>query len=226
MAGRPVRTEAEVGGRERLLAAATRLFAAKGYAATSVRDIVKAAKVTAPVLYYHFGSKERLFVGLVRSGVDVLEAEMAKALAAAASPAERVRAFGRVHVAIQQRFADLRWVVEAVVTGPPNAAPRFDFRGLFAHLVEQLADLVRGAVASGEFRRCDPTAAALAILGAAEMTVRARLHGGRLPALANPQDDVLDVVLDGLRAPAAARGRGRGRRGAAVEPVAQTRRGA
>ena len=225
MAGRPVRKEAEAGGRERLLVAATRLFAAKGYAAASVRDILKAAKVTAPVLYYHFGSKEGLFVGLVRDGVAALDEEVAKSLAAAASPTERVRAFCRVYIAIQQRFADLKWVVEAVVTGPPEAAPRFDFRGLFVQLVERLAELVRAAVASGEFRRCDPNAAALALLGAAEMTARARLRGGRLPTLANPQDDVVDVVLDGLRALAAPRARVRRRPESANEPVARPRRG-
>lgn len=39
---------------------ATRLFAAQGYDATSVRMIVEAAGVTKPTLYYHFGSKEGL----------------------------------------------------------------------------------------------------------------------------------------------------------------------
>ncbi len=217
MAGRPRTKEPGAGGRERLLAAAARLFAAKGYAATSVRDILKAARVTAPVLYYHFGSKEGLFVGLVREGVAVLDAEMAKALAAAATPAEKVRAFCRVHVEVQQRFADLRWVVESVVSGPPKSAPRFDFKGLFGGLVGRVAGLVSDAVESGEFRRCDPVAAALAILGAAEMTTRSRRFGASMPAMASPEDGVLEVVLNGLAASAAARPAGRtGTRGRSV----------
>ncbi len=212
MAGRPRKEEAETGGRERLLAAAARLFASKGYAGTSVRDILKAAKVTAPVLYYHFGSKEGLFVGMVREGVSVLDTELAKALAGAATPGEKVRAFCRAFGDVQQRFADLRWVVEAAVTGPPKAAPRFDFKGLFGNLVRQLADLVTAAVESGEFRRCDPVAAALAILGAAEMTRRLRILGGRVQAMAGQEDAVLEVVLDGLRAPGAPRRRESGRK--------------
>jgi AcrR family transcriptional regulator len=40
--------------------AAARLFASQGYDATSVREIVEAAGVTKPTLYYHFGSKEGL----------------------------------------------------------------------------------------------------------------------------------------------------------------------
>src|SRR5438874_3260915 len=44
---------------------AARLFAAKGYDATPVREIVEAAGVTKPTLYYHFGSKEGLAQALL-----------------------------------------------------------------------------------------------------------------------------------------------------------------
>jgi AcrR family transcriptional regulator len=45
--------------------AAARLFASRGYDATSVREIVEAAGVTKPTLYYHFGSKEGLAQALL-----------------------------------------------------------------------------------------------------------------------------------------------------------------
>ncbi|CAM5273513.1 TetR family transcriptional regulator [Streptomyces californicus] len=44
---------------QRLLAAATRLFAEQGYDRTSVQEIVEAAGVT-KVLYHYFGSKDDL----------------------------------------------------------------------------------------------------------------------------------------------------------------------
>ena len=53
-----------------ILAAAESLFSLRGYAATTVRDIVKEAGVKAPALYYHFGSKESLFVDLFKSRLD------------------------------------------------------------------------------------------------------------------------------------------------------------
>ena len=62
------RKEAEAGGdaRERLLSGATALFASKGYAATTVREIVERAGVTKPVLYYYFRSKEGIYLDLMR----------------------------------------------------------------------------------------------------------------------------------------------------------------
>ncbi|MFE7133598.1 TetR/AcrR family transcriptional regulator [Streptomyces sp. NPDC057638] len=44
----------------RLLSAATRLFAERGYDRTSVQEIVEAAGVTKGALYHYFGSKEDL----------------------------------------------------------------------------------------------------------------------------------------------------------------------
>lgn len=54
-----------VDNRLRILLAAEELFASHGFAATSVREIVQRADVTAPVLYYYFGSKDELLTTLV-----------------------------------------------------------------------------------------------------------------------------------------------------------------
>src|SRR5579859_7273013 len=54
--------------------AATRLFARRGYAATTVEDIVRAAGVTKPMLYRHFESKQELCVALLERHRDELVA--------------------------------------------------------------------------------------------------------------------------------------------------------
>ncbi len=54
-----------LGGRETIRAVATMLFATKGFAATSTREICQEAGVTKPVLYYHFGNKEHLYKEII-----------------------------------------------------------------------------------------------------------------------------------------------------------------
>lgn len=49
------------GARERLLDAAEKLFAERGFEATSVRDITGEAKCNLAAVNYHFGSKEDLY---------------------------------------------------------------------------------------------------------------------------------------------------------------------
>ncbi len=54
--------------------AATELFADRGYAATTVDDIVRAAGVTKPMLYRHFESKQDLCIALLERYRDELVA--------------------------------------------------------------------------------------------------------------------------------------------------------
>ena len=51
--------------RKRLMDAAILLFTTRGYAATSVREIVEMAGVTKPALYYHFQSKEGIYLAIL-----------------------------------------------------------------------------------------------------------------------------------------------------------------
>src|SRR5262245_35096260 len=69
---------------DRILAAAAREFAARGYAGARVDRIARRARVNKAMLYYHFGSKQQLYRALLRATC----AEAAGVLAAiAASPA-------------------------------------------------------------------------------------------------------------------------------------------
>ncbi|MFT2017216.1 TetR/AcrR family transcriptional regulator [Streptomyces sp. 796.1] len=73
---------------QRLLAAATRLFAERGYDRTSVQEIVAAAGVTKGALYHYFGSKDDL-LHEVYGRVLRLQQERLDAFADADAPVER-----------------------------------------------------------------------------------------------------------------------------------------
>jgi AcrR family transcriptional regulator len=61
--------------RERLLDAAEHLFANHGFSATSVREITSAAHSHLSAVNYHFGSKEKLIVALLRRAIQPLNEE-------------------------------------------------------------------------------------------------------------------------------------------------------
>jgi AcrR family transcriptional regulator len=60
--------------RRRIEDAATELFAQRGYAATTVEEIVRAAGLTKPMLYRHFESKQELCIALLKRHRDELVA--------------------------------------------------------------------------------------------------------------------------------------------------------
>lgn len=58
--------------RQRILETAGRLFAERGYAATSVRDIADELGIANPSLYHHFSSKAELLEEVLREPLDLV----------------------------------------------------------------------------------------------------------------------------------------------------------
>lgn len=81
--------------RAQLLEVALDLFAERGYHQASMNEIAEAAGVTKPVLYQHFGSKEKLYLELLRDVSGALADAVLEATASAAGPRDQVeRGFG------------------------------------------------------------------------------------------------------------------------------------
>ncbi|MGH9088299.1 MAG: TetR/AcrR family transcriptional regulator, partial [Acidimicrobiales bacterium] len=76
--------------RQQLFAIALRLFAERGYRATTMEDVADAAGVTKPLLYQHFSSKRALYLELVDSVAEDLLSAIAEATATAAGPRQQV----------------------------------------------------------------------------------------------------------------------------------------
>lgn len=60
-----IRAEPQAPTAARIITTARQLFMQRGYRAVSINDIVSAAEITKPTLYYHFADKEDLFVQMV-----------------------------------------------------------------------------------------------------------------------------------------------------------------
>jgi AcrR family transcriptional regulator len=58
--------------RDRILKAATRLFAERGYEATSIRTLAAKARVNQAAINYHFKSKDGLYREILRAAIHAL----------------------------------------------------------------------------------------------------------------------------------------------------------
>jgi AcrR family transcriptional regulator len=75
--------------RRRILKAALRLFATRGYAGTSIRMIAQSAAISVGLLYNYFPSKADLLVALFEESMRDVQASFASA-EAASTPSERI----------------------------------------------------------------------------------------------------------------------------------------
>ena len=76
---------------ERLLSAAAKLFAYKGYAGVSMRSIAAATGITQAAIYHHFTNKDELYIAVVRHLLEKKTANLMAELAAVDDPAQRLQ---------------------------------------------------------------------------------------------------------------------------------------
>jgi AcrR family transcriptional regulator len=193
----PVKPEKQA-ARERLLQSALDLFNKKGYASTSVREIVAAAGVTKPVLYYYFKSKEGIYLELMSRPFEFFEKILDETVQDSASARELVlRLFDRIFLLFVENHKAAR-LMYSIYYGPPQGAPFLDFEGYHLKIREVTGRLVREGIKSGEFREADPEVFMWALNGALNFVLEEQL------CQRAPQIDriglsrILNLIFDGL----------------------------
>jgi AcrR family transcriptional regulator len=196
--------------KERILDAAERLFAERGYAATSLRSIISAAEVNLAAVHYHFRSKEALLEAVLVRRVEPTNQERLDLLARCEQQAGNGR-------------PDLERVLAAFLTPTFRMACDPSRGGIaFLHLVGRLyteSDLLPNIVISHFgpvlMRFAEALARALPDLPRTELYWRSRLAiGATVQALretappesgSNDWEEVLDRLVlylsAGFRAP-------------------------
>ena len=155
------RREAAAKTRERLLDSALTLFSQRGYAATGIREILRAAGVTQPTLYHHFADKASLLEALIQQHYGDGQKRLEQILDTEPSVAGKLLAF--VTSSFEHGCIDPRVprVMFQTYFGP--TVPEID--GVLDKLTEMRFRLVVGVmelgIRNGEIRKADPEFLAL-----------------------------------------------------------------
>jgi TetR/AcrR family transcriptional regulator, cholesterol catabolism regulator len=169
--------------RARILREAARLFAERGYAATSVREIALAAGCTKPALYYHFGGKEQLFVRAIQYETEEITRLVADVTGAEDRPVRDLMTRGMEtfieHVRLHPM--GMRLLMRAELW-PDEGQPRYDFESLRATHLELIKGLLARGVDEGSVRRdVDLEDAAYALAGIFDQRLQLWLRGEPIP---------------------------------------------
>ncbi|RFS87170.1 TetR/AcrR family transcriptional regulator [Actinomadura spongiicola] len=141
--GRHHLTRAQVSAsqRDRLLQGMTQAVAEKGYACTSVADVLKRAHVSRETFYEHFTDKQACFLAAYQSAAERIEGVVREALQAAGEPV-----MGRLERALGAYLRELAadasaarmFLLEIYAAGPTAAAVRHGVQREFVELVDGL----------------------------------------------------------------------------------------
>src|ERR1700758_2161504 len=176
-------------GRDRLLAAALPLFAAKGYAATSVADIQRESGLApgSGALYKHFGSKRELLEAAVAHRIDSIVAAREEYDAGDPGSVEQaVRTAGQLIWNNLKQGEDLL----KVMLREPEELGELDektWQGITDNAYQRFAGELEASNRSGRTAIPDPEAAAAAAIGSLSYAATLQALTGHSPG--NIDDD-------------------------------------
>ena len=193
--------------RERILAAALRLFANQSFQAVTMDRVAEAAGVAKGTLYLYFPSKEALYLGILSDGLESISRRYQLTMDSGRPVVERLR--HAIDVSIQF-YDERRDLLRLVATAEPRLAEARN------RLIETwrergfvfFTSLIEEGISAGVFTRTDSRLATMVILGGIRSVL---LYYGTSRPVSGISVELGHFILDGLmvRGPQASRAENR-----------------
>lgn len=185
--------------RAQLMRVATSLFARHGYEATTTAMIARTARVTEPILYRHFSSKQALFVAIVQDMSDQTMRQWEQLTEGLDDPAARLRRIADHLPQHMRRMADAYHVLHGALAASRDPAVHAVLRQHYREIEAFFARLVSDGQASGAFTRgVDPRAAAWQLIFSGIGYAMIALNLDRLDR--KLIDEVIAALVRGIKA--------------------------
>ncbi len=154
--------------------AAIEVFAESGFDQAKMDDIARAAGVAKGTIYYHFKSKEELFVGLMNEGVQKLIDRARRYLNSHKSPTDQLLALveNQIHFYVQNGKLAKLLLNEAFGT----KTRQVQFRRKIGEYLQLIEEVMIEGNRLGEFQIKHVPETASAIFGAASVVVLQKLY--------------------------------------------------
>ncbi|MEO8955969.1 MAG: TetR/AcrR family transcriptional regulator [Ktedonobacteraceae bacterium] len=184
--------------REQIIDAAMRIFAQKGFAKATNKDIAREAGITAGLIYHYFKSKEDLLKVVIeeRSPLQLLTSLPAEAFALPPEQFFRFLLIRVLNIVEEEKFVSLMRVVVSEALHGSNEyviqiAPMVLQRAL--GFIESYID---AQIASGALRQVDSALAAQVLLGSMIGFVLRRQVLRDAIALQYTHEEIVEVIVD------------------------------
>ena len=204
LGGRPSRAQAEKLG-ERILDAATSLFLAHGYGATSIEEVARRARVSKRTFYHRFEDKPTLFGAVVHRIVDRLRPPAGVPIVEGADLAAILERLAELilNAALSPQGIALHRLIVGESARFPKLAAVVNANGAAEEAVDLIANLLHRESRAGKIALDDPAFAArqflymvLAIPQRRAMGLGAPMSAGELREWPR---DVATLFLEGCR---------------------------
>jgi AcrR family transcriptional regulator len=188
----------EAVGRQCILDQAQRLFFAHGYHGVSVRDIVQACGLSNGTLYYHFGSKQNLFIQVFKEYVDRATRQLQRAGAGQGSCRERLAGMADAYAQfILESRSEMQMLHRDLMQ-----CGKEEIRGLLPGAMGQIpslfATVLEEGIAAEEIRPVDPHRVSILLLGMINTLATRHMFDQIARSQSEDVDLAINVLFEGI----------------------------
>src|SRR6201996_4483156 len=177
--------------RHEIVDASAKVFAERGYHATSTTELCEANGIGKGALYYYIGSKEELLAAIHDRVMDEVMLGADRVAAAGGTPSRQLAMLGEELLDVIHRYPDHVWVF--LHEFPALTAERAaQFRERRREYERRVETVLQAGIDAGEFRDVDARLTTLAWLGMHNYTYLWLKAGGQVSArdVAQPFADI------------------------------------
>ena len=189
----------DIAVRNRLLSAATELFSRKGYPATTTREIVAAAGVTKPVLYYYFRNKEGIYLELMGGAFAKFDALLDASRRERGSATKRLLCLSDQIFSLFMENIEVARLMYSIYYGPHQGAPFFNFDAYHLKCQDTIRQLVKKGIHQREFQKGNVEDRVWAILGAVNVALEVQLSHPEWAIDRKGLARILNLILRGFQ---------------------------
>ncbi len=140
-----------------------KLFAEKGYEATSIEEITATVGVAKGTLYYHFSSKEEIFNFLIEEGIKLLQNSIDIKTAKRSNYIDKIKAIVLIQIKIVAKYEDIITIILSQFWGKEDRNKKC--QSLVYQYIGQIEKIVQEGILNKEIKQGDPRAIASEIYG-------------------------------------------------------------
>lgn len=140
-----------------------KLFAEKGYDATSIEEITATVGVAKGTLYYHFSSKEEIFDFLVSEGVKLLQNSVDIKTAKYKNYIDKLKAIVLIQIKIVNKYEEIITILLSQFWG--NEKRNKKCKEYIYQYISKIEQIVKEGIEVGQIKKGDPKIIASEIYG-------------------------------------------------------------
>ena len=149
--------------KRKIFEASMKLFAEKGYDATSIEEITATVGVAKGTLYYHFSSKEEIFNFLVEEGIKLLQNSIDIKTSKLPNYIDKLKAIILIQIKIVVKYEDIITILLTQFLG--KKARNQKCQKLVYEYINKIEEIVKEGIKKGQIQQGNSQAIASEIYG-------------------------------------------------------------